>query len=398
MKLIDNLKKIIFGTNENISLADIRFWLLLVVINCGANMGFNYYFEQQKVKIILFLICLCYIILNSHYKINIKQFIFTVSLCFLLFIQSLYVSFYSITTSIHYMLMISIAIMIISICGDRFCRYFSSIIFVYAVISLLCYILSNIFKVTIPFIPITETNIDGGQIMRVFNLYFTQLGNPMDGNFFRIRNCGPFWEPGAYQGFLNISLWFELTMNLVRDKWWKLRVIVLIITILTTLSTGGYIVLFVILLYFFSNDNHIAITKKIFISLCVLFLSIYLYFTLDFMSEKIYNDDQRLAFSFTDFPNNLYMFFGYGYDPDSFRNSSMSSASSIFNLLRYLGITGFIIYIGNLFFNKTPHPFMFFSIVILILTNEPFLSNSMIWWGMAFISYEKYKNNLSIIR
>lgn len=82
------------------------------------------------------------------------------------------------------------------------------------------------------------------------------------------------------------------------------------------------------------------------------------------------------------------MLFGYGYSPESFKASSMESASSIFNLFRYLGIVGFFIYMFQLLLNHTPKRIIYFIIVTLILTNEPFLSNAMIWWGAAFVKYD----------
>lgn len=395
MGIINYIKSTVFNQGNDISLKDFRLWLLLVVINCGANLGFNYYFEQQKVKIILFLICLLFVLNNKTYRCNIKQLFFVLSLCLLLFFQVVYLDIYSITTSLHYILMISIAVMTVSICGKQFTQFYSGIIFVHAVISLICYLLSNIAGVVIPYIPITSSNIDGGVIMRVYNLYYTQLGNPMGNGLYTIRNCGPFWEPGAFQGFLNLAIWFELTSNVERNKWWKFRVVILIFAVITTLSTGGYIVLFFILTYFFSMDKSIGIYKKLFFTFGMLAISCYLYFILDFMSQKISNDEARLNFSFTNFPNIFYMLFGYGYATESFSQSSMSSASSIFNLFRYLGVIGTVIYLSTLFFNKTPHHFAYFCVIFLILMNEPFLSNAMIWWAPAFVTYNKFKDSKS---
>lgn len=61
------------------------------------------------------------------------------------------------------------------------------------------------------------------------------------------RNWGMFWEPGAYQTFLNLALLFEIRRRDAKVK----NICVFIITILTTYSTTGYIGLvinFVILL------------------------------------------------------------------------------------------------------------------------------------------------------
>lgn len=400
MKLIDILKTIILGSSNEVSLRDPRLWLLLIVINCGANMGFNYYFEQQAVKILLFFVCLFLIYKHKSYRPQMRQISFVAILSFILFFQVIYLSAYSLSTSIHYMVMIAIAVMTVSITGKLFARYFASIMFVYAVISLVCYTLSNVAGVVIPYIPITESNIDGGVIMRVYNLYYTQLGNPMGAGAYTIRNCGPFWEPGAFQGFLNLSLFFELTYPQVRDNYWKFRIIVLIVSVLTTLSTGGYVVLFFILGAFFLRDKHISSYRKMLLLLSAMVIFLQLYHTLDFLGSKIAADEERLKFSFTDFPNPMYMLFGYGYSPESFRYSSMVSSSSVFNLFRYMGIIGFLVYMVALCGNHTPFRFVYAIVVSLILMNEPFLSNAMIWWGIAFVTYDLNRNQkiLSTIR
>lgn len=395
--ILNNITRIAFGNSECTFYKDIRFWLLFVVINCGANLGFNYYFEQQTVKVILFVICLYLINNKFRGSLDNRHILFIVGLSSILLIQGIYLKVYSFTTSIHYFLMISIAVMTVAICGKSFVRYFASITFIFACISLVCFTLQNI-GISIPYIAITNTNLDGGIIMRVYNLYYTQLGNPGKGLGYNARNCGPFWEPGAFQGFLNLSLFFELTMNQIRDKFWKFRIIIYIISIFTTLSTGGYMVMFTILLYFFSLDKNIPVINKILLFGVACGIFIYLYNTLDFLGSKITTDKSRLNFSFTDFPNLMYMLFGYGYSPESFRASSMSSASSIFNLFRYVGVAGFLVYMTALLLNKTNTKLVYFLIITLILTNEPFLSNAMIWWGVAFVSYNnRNQQSLSTI-
>ena len=377
----------LFAENEIPFYKDLRFWLLLIVINCGANLGFNYYFPEQTVKIFLFALCVILLCNNKYGRLSSGGKGFILSLAAILFFQLSYLSIYSFSTSIHYVLMISIAVMTVAICGKGFARFFSSIICIYAIISLVCFLLCNI-GIGVPYIAISDTILDGGTVMRVFNLYYTQLGNPAVGLTYNERNCGPFWEPGAFQGFLNLSLFFELTMKQARDKFWITRVAILIITIVTTFSTGGYIVLFTILIYYFSQDKTINPVFKILFTIAGLCVFYYLYYKLDFLGSKIANDEGRLSFSFIDFPNIFYMLFGYGYSPESFKASSIESASSILNLFRYLGIVGFFIYMFQLLFNHTPKRIIYFIIVTLILTNEPFLSNAMIWWGVAFVKYD----------
>lgn len=387
MNIIERFNKLVFFTERTSVLKDIRFWLLLVGLNTGANLGFNYHFPQMETLVVLFF-ALSIIFIRHKRGLTGSMLGYICFFLFIFLLQAIYLPIFSVNTSIHYILIIVVALQLVALCGKDFPSYFSGIIFVYAVISFFCffYTLSG---GSIPYYPIQETNIDGSVIMRVYNLYYTQLGNPGEGLFYNARNCGPFWEPGAFQGFLNLSLWFELTLNRKRDFYWKIRVAVFIVAVLTTLSTGGYVVLFTILLFYFLQERKNGPSWRIFGITTLLIISIYAYTTLEFLGDKISNDKGRIAFSFTEFPNLLYAIAGYGYATESFRQSSMSSASSIFNLFRYMGILGFLGYMIPLFFNKTHLKVPFFIIISLILTNEPFLSNSLIWWAMPFVVYDK---------
>lgn len=80
----------------------------------------------------------------------------------------------------------------------------------------------------------------------------TTMDNGYVYNYFFERNAGPFWEPGAFQGFLVIAIFFLLNYK-EAFKHKSIIMIVLLITLLTTQSTIGYIV-FLISLLGFSKD------------------------------------------------------------------------------------------------------------------------------------------------
>src|SRR5205085_12036998 len=72
------------------------------------------------------------------------------------------------------------------------------------------------------------------------------------------RNCGMFWEPGAFSGIL--TLCFALNAKYLPMLWknHKLKIIVLILALLTTKSTTGYIVFFITVIFylvFFIKNN-----------------------------------------------------------------------------------------------------------------------------------------------
>lgn len=64
------------------------------------------------------------------------------------------------------------------------------------------------------------------------------------------RNCGMFWEPGAFQTFISIGLLFESS----KEKPSIRNIVVFAVTILTTLSTTGFFSLLFILVYMLLSD------------------------------------------------------------------------------------------------------------------------------------------------
>jgi hypothetical protein len=86
------------------------------------------------------------------------------------------------------------------------------------------------------------------------------------------RNFGVFWEPGAYQVFLNLALLFILTSN-IKNSRKALECSVLTVAILTTYSTTGYISC--VLIYgamLFNHKERITIPKFVLVVLGFLLL------------------------------------------------------------------------------------------------------------------------------
>lgn len=142
------------------------------------------------------------------------------------------------TLSVNYIqriLLLWIATIIVhSISYDDYIKQFIRVVNFIALFSLVCWLLRGVL-ITLPVIPTIYT----GDITYKC-LFFTNISTTST------RNFGPFWEPGAYQLFLNLAIFYEL-----RDKkYFDIKsFVLLVITLLTTFSTGGIIVFFVILLY-----------------------------------------------------------------------------------------------------------------------------------------------------
>lgn len=367
---------------------DIDFWLLFVIVNLSGNLCFTYVLPYKPFVILTF--CTTTIIAIYKNKLKYENIFYVLIWITILCLQILYISDYSLSSNIHFFLKLATGIIAVSIIGERFVTYYCNIILFFSVISLICFTF-NSFGVIIPYIKVESTLLDGGYIMRVTSVLYTQLYSPSNEGL-TLRNCGPFWEPGAFQGFVNLALFLKLFINKGNTKKWLFTVLIFIATIITTFSTGGYIVLFINIIFYILITRQINPQLKLILVSIVAAISLYLYFTLDFLNDKISNDRGRLDVSFNDLGDGLYFLFGYSLNDESFALSNISSASSIFNLIRYVGFTGLFLYfipiIRHIVNLKNS---IFLIVLILILTNEPFITTGPFWWSTPFLI--RYFNN-----
>ncbi len=107
-----------------------------------------------------------------------------------------------------------------------------------AVFSTICVILAPVVRI----LPFPELNVGNGVIYK--NLLFTNVSLLSD------RNYGPFWEPGAFQLYINWAVLYE-----IRNKHiFKIRdIIIFAICLITTRSTAGFLIFAIIIVYFFIN-------------------------------------------------------------------------------------------------------------------------------------------------
>lgn len=157
---------------------------------------------------------------------------------------------------------------IINYLKKKFVSIFFKVIADLSLISLVFYLLVNIFEFAIPSITL-------GQEIESYIIYGTSTELHM------FKNAGMFWEPGAYAGILTLCL--ALNYNNLRNYWFEqpFKLVVIVLALLTTQSTTGYLVGAIIFLLFLFQG------KNIFIVPVFLFVLIYIYQTTDFLKEKI---------------------------------------------------------------------------------------------------------------
>lgn len=225
---------------------------------------------------ILFVVAVILFIVNLNKKLNIKQlllllyFIFSAILCII-------VNQEDIKNYIILLMALLIGyIFAISLSFDYFIKLYNKIIAFLAIFSLGTFLLSIIYPSLISKFPIIDVRYGTAN---VHNLFFSVC---LSNNAF-FRNYGLFWEPGAYQIFLNFALIFEMFFA---DKMNKNRICIYIITIITTFSTTGYIALIIILLAY--AIRYKKIKHKVFILLPIIIFIITILFT-KIMPQKYIN-------------------------------------------------------------------------------------------------------------
>lgn len=197
------------------------------------------------------------------------------------------------------------------------------------------------------------------------------------------RNLGIFWEPGAYQAFLNLALLFLLDGDekIFSNRTSKMYLAVFVFTIFTTFSTTGYLVLALIVVAYwnkikkdyFKNSISFEITILLIIFACVI-VNKYGFKISDFdMSEKVGkgNAYDRLTLDQLSHISLLGMSFSKYY------NQELFSGNSILHTFICLGsIFGSVLLYGYIryAFKMTKK-----TIITLIALMMGFLSESLIW-------------------
>lgn len=169
-------------------------------------------------------------------------------------------------------------------------KYIRIMVF-FAFVSLICFSLGFVYPQIITKFP----KIVGDASVDYYNafIYVFMSAKGYATTVLTTRNAGICWEPGCYQAFLNIALFFLLiTEEKKHQKRFTLYFLVLVITILTTLSSLGIILLLLNLIRFrkillkkmLKNSSYLLITL-----FCILILIVVLFQTgfIDTMIEKI---------------------------------------------------------------------------------------------------------------
>jgi hypothetical protein len=171
--------------------------------------------------------------------------------------------------------------------GPRFSERLFSVVFVISFISLICY--GALLVVGSDVMPGFESPYLLGPNVKSMLIFTTHMSDQW------WRNSSMFWEPGAFQAMINLSLtllpvsaWFE------RGR--RLRMICVLLALVTTFSTTGYLLFFLISTLKLFQLNKSWITRVLLIAF-TLAIALIATFELDFLGEKIVGQYERSSYA-----------------------------------------------------------------------------------------------------
>ncbi len=316
-------------------------------------------------------------------------------------------------TYIGLIVKISVGFIVLAIVKEKFTSYFVDIIVFFSIASFFFFIplfISSSFDTIFSAIGIPAP-FEPGSSVKSLILYQLNLSRP--GGMY--RNCGPFWEPAAFGGYLLIALMFNLARtNSLKDR----KSVILIITLLSTLSTTVFLLL-AVLIFFYFFLNQTLLVKLITVPV-MLIAFVYAYNTLPFIGEKIDEEisrgdmkdmmtdsDQvghtRLSSAIWDYYDFVkYPILGRGIFTQTFYNPTdvKTRHNGLTKQIAQWGIIGSLIYFGAMFLSfkrvvQYSYLHSFLSVVFFVLIlgmgvaegyfDKPF------FWGLIFLSlYANY--------
>lgn len=233
-----------------------------------------------------------------------------------------------------------------------------NVISVIAIISLVCFGIASLYPMIAWGIsrPVTFNN-------HIYNMsmFYTWGWN----SHIFARNSGPFWEPGAFQGFLILGLLFILHVN-KEMSFKRIKLVLLGITIITTNSTTGYILLLLIVVAFYRKIENVFVGNKgkkyanlMRTSVVVIFVLVVGYvITSGNISDKFSNNNVSGMTRVNDFTSSFMLMFdkpilGYGFSPQRLIRTAELSVENdsvgLWSLFYTCGIPFGIIYLIYMF-------------------------------------------------
>ncbi|MCB2289989.1 hypothetical protein LGK97_09440 [Clostridium sp. CS001] len=376
---------------------------LLLIISSGEIIYERYY---SAASIIFLLIVLSITIIEKKYKhITIVPTIYLFYLLIVLIINIIINNEVYINNYIGvFIKLLTVYLFCIIVKFNEFKESYTKIIYILCIISLIFYFVGIFYSSFVYLLPeIKYGSIDQYYKYAIIHSFRCEHIFLMYDDF--SKNSSIFWEPGAYQFFLNLALYFEINKN----KKSMIRILVYIAGIISTFSTTGLFTLFIILLFNIRIGKKIQMKKVFVMFLILILINTCVYKNMDdyFNKFKQGNNsyisyESRLTNTKEDLDILLKYPLGVGYTNYFKYNiggseNSVTSLSSMYGLLyafpMFFGIfllafrmkfsyTQFIVFPLLIFLSCLSEKF-FFTPIIMYLSILPFFRNNFIDEGQV---------------
>lgn len=249
--------------------------------------GLNFFVSQNYPKVFISLLALgLFIYYNRKFNYQILWLILYVIA--LIIIQSIFWGGKAFTAITYLVFFILVPYFLLKTFGYKYNNYIVNIIFIYSIISLIFWALTNISPQFYKSLyglaeklgtdPVDINNELAGRPEQ-FILYTYEPGKT--GPF--IRNPGPFHEPGAFAVFLIYGLAFN---TMISGSFVNRKNIIMSAALITTFSTAGYLA-FLFLISFYVWVSNLNGGLKIFLFAVFISGAAFFYIRSDFMGKKV---------------------------------------------------------------------------------------------------------------
>lgn len=368
-----------------------------------AISGWPFIAQYEDTIIIVLLIVSIPMMIIRRINLNRSFFVFLGVFVVLTYIQLTTFNVFPQRTLFGFFSKIIIAYVIIKLVNRSFIGNYVNLMFIITLISFLFWIpsflsnqLRNFVTAAAPF------NVVGFDYPS-YIIYQTNMGDVGE----LARNCGPYWEPGAFAGFLIIALIFNhiKSQNLNNRK-----SLVLIAGVLSTFSTTAYIALFLFIVLMIVKYRSPVRTALFLI--IIIPISIYAFQELPFLKDKI-SDQIEVSESDVSISRHRNRFTSAIIDLEDFKEYPLSGRgkydetrfdigvkatnrnNGTTDLLVMYGLVGFIIYFTYYFisfrsivkfYNRKNKllPVIFVVLILVIGFSENYFLLPF-FWGLCFL-------------
>lgn len=224
-----------------------------------------------------------------------------------------------------------IAMLASGITLDKFKERYIVIMDAIGIISLICFYIQMTNKALV--VQLANSNLVNGYLISPFHTW--------GWTYIFARNAGPFWEPGAFQGYLLLAILFILNERNI--QLYKKSLVILVTAIITTMSTTGYILLAITMCYYVviywnqsikkTKDKIMMIVKVVSIMLLAIIVVSYIGSS-NVVSNKFSADNQSFTIRMMDLK------YGWGIISQKLFTGFGISSSSLVRALEYYGMSG----------------------------------------------------------